>query len=156
MISLVVLWWTAGIILSLWMLELWEFGMLVFLAKLLKVAFFIEFASQLSVKLMSCVSCMVSNGAGDALQTVALLEIDSLLTMSVVGESSFLLIDEMLDLSELTPQVLELSGLCLDVEVHFVGRLKSFWVWIRHNFIRYREVMFDVHNGNLASLSEEK
>lgn len=91
---------------SFWMLEVREFGVLkVWLSKLVELLL-VKLASDLSVQLVGSMLCMVGNSLDDTLQAIAVLETNTVVMTAVVSNSSLLLVDEVLDLSELAPEVI--------------------------------------------------
>lgn len=142
---------------SLGVLEVRELGMLeVWLSKLVEFLV-VELASYLSVQLVSCVSCMVGNILDDTLQAIAVFEADSLLMAAVMSNRPLLLVDKILDLPELTPEVVQLIKFLLDARMwlHTVGRLKSFRIRIADDLIWNGKIRLDVHDLGDAGLSEE-
>lgn len=117
MVGFAVLWRTASMVLAFTELREFELGVLeVWLPSWMIKFLLVRFASNLSVDLVSSVSCVVRDSSDDTLQTVAVTETDSVLT-TMVSKSSLLLVNEILDLSELAPQVLQLCDVLLEVGV---------------------------------------
>jgi hypothetical protein len=65
--------------------------------------------------------------------------------------------DEILDLSELAPEVVQLCKFLLHawMWLHIVGGLKSFRIGVADNLIRDGKIRLDVHDLSWARLSEE-
>lgn len=88
---------------SFGMLEVRELGVLeVWLSKLVKFLL-VELVSHLPIQFMSSVLSMVGNGLHDTFQAVTVLDARNMVMAAVVSDGSLLLVDEILDLSELAP-----------------------------------------------------